>query len=39
MKQFNVGKHSGNIQLLYDFLADQEIPQGQPLVFRFGYSL
>jgi hypothetical protein len=39
MKQFNLGKHSGNLQLLYDFLAGQQIPHGQPLVFRCGYSL
>ncbi|HEV2478843.1 MAG TPA: hypothetical protein VGS79_04240 [Puia sp.] len=39
MKQFNLGKHSGNFQLLYDFLAGEQTPHGQPLVFRCGYSL
>jgi hypothetical protein len=38
-KKFNVGKHSGNLQLLYDFLAQQQIPAGQPLKFRFGFGL
>jgi hypothetical protein len=38
-KKFNVGKKQGNIQVLYDLLADREVPQGQPLLVRFGYSL
>lgn len=38
-KKLSMGKHTGNIQLLYDFLAGQEIPRGQPLKFRLGYSL
>jgi hypothetical protein len=37
-KKYNVGKRSGNIQLLYDLLSEQEVPRGQPLKLRFGYS-
>ena len=39
MKQYNVGKQSGNVQLLYDVLADTEIPRGQALKLRFGFTL
>jgi hypothetical protein len=39
MKKFNVGKRSGSIQVLYDMLAAQEMPQGQAFKVRFGYSL
>jgi hypothetical protein len=39
MKKYNVGKKSGNIQLLYDFLAAREVPQSQPLKIRFGFNL
>lgn len=39
MKKFNAGKHSGSIALLYDVLAEQEIPHGQPFVVRFGFGL
>jgi hypothetical protein len=39
MKKFNVGKRSGNVQLLYDLLAAEEVPQGQAFKVRFGYSL
>lgn len=39
MKKFKVGKHSGNVQLLYDLLATQEVPQGQALKIRFGFGL
>jgi len=31
-------KLKGNIQLLYDFLWQQQTPAGEPLVFRVGYS-
>jgi hypothetical protein len=39
MKKFNVGKRSGSVQVLYDMLAAQEVPQGQVFKIRFGYSL
>jgi hypothetical protein len=39
MKKYSVGKKSGNIQLLYDFLAARQIPQSQPLKIRFGFNL
>jgi hypothetical protein len=39
MKKYSVGKKSGNIQLLYDFLATHEVPQSQPLKIRFGFNL
>jgi len=38
-KTYKVGKRIGNIQLLYNLLYQQEIPQPQPLIFRVGYSL
>jgi len=37
-KKYKVGKKDGNTQLLYDFLADSEIPRGQAFKIRFGYS-
>jgi hypothetical protein len=37
-KKYKVGKKEGNMQLLYDFLANQEFPQGQSIKFRVGYS-
>jgi hypothetical protein len=37
-KRFNAGKHSGNIQLLYNILADQQIPHVQALTVRFGFG-
>jgi hypothetical protein len=39
MKKYNIGKKTGNIQLLYDLLAEQEVPRGQALKVRFGFSL
>jgi hypothetical protein len=39
MKKYSVGKKSGNIQLLYDFLATHEVPQSQALKIRFGFNL
>lgn len=39
MKQYKSGKHTGNVQLLFDALYQQHIPQSQPILFRMGYSL
>jgi hypothetical protein len=39
MKTYRAGRRSGNIQLLFDGLYRQHIPQSQPLVFRAGYSI
>ena len=37
-KKYRIAKNKqGNIQLLYDFLADQQLPRGQALKFRIGY--
>ncbi|GGB17633.1 hypothetical protein [Puia dinghuensis] len=39
-KKYNIGrKKEGRMQLLYDFLADRQIPRTQPLQFRVGCSL
>jgi hypothetical protein len=32
-------KMKGNVQLLWDFLSYQQIPRGQPFVFRVGYMI
>jgi hypothetical protein len=32
-------KHQGNIQLLFDFLYNQQVPRAQPLLFRVGYKM
>lgn len=38
-KKYRVSnKLKGNVQLLYDFLWKQQVPQAQALVFRVGYS-
>jgi hypothetical protein len=37
-KKFKIGKQTANIQLLYDFLATQDIPQQNPIKFRIGYT-
>ena len=37
-KKYKVGKQNGNMQLLYDFLAQYEIPRADPLKFRVGYT-
>lgn len=37
-KKYKVGKKTGNMQLLYDFFATRQVPQGQTLKFRIGYS-
>ena len=39
LKQYKAGRRTANIQLLFDMLYRQHIPQSQPVVFRFGYSL
>ncbi len=38
MKIYKAGKRSGNVQLLFDALYKQHIPQSQPVMFRMGYS-
>lgn len=38
-KKYSIGKNKqGNMQLLYDFLYKYEVPRGQALKFRLGYS-
>lgn len=37
-KKYKIGKKEGNMQLLYDFLANRQVPQGQALKFRVGYG-
>jgi hypothetical protein len=37
-KKYKIGKREGNMQLLYDFLANRQVPQGQALKFRVGWS-
>lgn len=39
MKTYKAGKRAGNVQLLFDALYRQHIPQSQPVVFRVGYTL
>jgi len=39
-KQYRVSrKVSGDVQVLYDFLYRQHLPNTQPLIFRLGYNL
>jgi len=39
-KKIGTGKKvNANVQLLYDFLYKQQVPQTQPILFRVGYSL
>jgi len=38
MKTYRAGKRTGNIQLLYDLLHAQHLPQSPALIFRAGYS-
>ena len=38
-KKYRIGKKSGEIQLLYDLLAARQVPAGEPLKFRMGWSL
>jgi len=37
-KKYKVGKKSGNLQLLWDFLSYSQVPGTQALKFRMGYS-
>jgi hypothetical protein len=38
-KKYKIGKkREGEFQLLYDFLANRQVPQGQALKFRIGYK-
>jgi hypothetical protein len=37
-KKYKIGRKDGSMQLLYDFLATREIPQGQQFKFRVGYN-
>lgn len=37
-KKYKVGKKEGNIQLLYDFLHNRQIPPSTALKFRIGYT-
>lgn len=37
-KKYRIGKKTGNLQLLWDFLSYNQVPQTQPLKFRIGYS-
>jgi hypothetical protein len=38
MKTYRAGKRTGNIQLLYDLLHAQHMPQSAAFIFRVGYS-
>lgn len=38
-KKYRVSKKfKGNVQVMYDFLHARQVPQTQPVVFRFGYN-
>jgi hypothetical protein len=37
-KKYKIGKKQSKMQLLYDFLADKQVPKGQALKFRIGWS-
>ena len=37
-RKYKVGRKEGNMQLLYDFLHDQQTPPGTALKFRIGYT-
>ena len=37
-KKYRIGKRENNLQLLYDLLANSEVPKGQPFVFRLGWG-
>lgn len=37
-KKYKVGRKEGNMQLLYDFLHNQQTPPGTALKFRLGYT-
>jgi len=38
-KKFNLRRKEGKLQLLFDVLYARETPKGQPLVYRFSFSL
>jgi hypothetical protein len=38
-KKYKIGKKSGNLQVLWDFLSYSQVPRTQPLKFRVGYVL
>lgn len=38
-KKYSIGKKKGSIQLLWDFLSYEQVPQGRALKFRVGYGL
>lgn len=37
-KKYKISKKTGNIQLLWDFLSYQQVPQTKPIKFRIGYT-
>lgn len=39
MEKYSIGKRSGNVQILYDALAQSAIPSRQAFQVRFGFSL
>jgi hypothetical protein len=39
-KRYKAGKKlNGEMKLMWDFLSYQQVPKGQPIIFRVGYSL
>lgn len=38
-KKYSIGKKKGSIQLLWDFLSYEQVPQARALKFRVGYGL
>jgi hypothetical protein len=36
-KKYKIGRKEGSLQLLYDFLANENIPKSRSLKFRMGY--
>lgn len=38
-KKYRIGKKTGNLQLLWDFVSYSQQPKPQPLKFRIGYML
>lgn len=37
-KKYKVGKRNGNLQLLYNLIAGQQVPRGQAFRFRIGFG-
>jgi hypothetical protein len=37
-KKYKIGKKTGNLQLLWDFLSYKQLPKPEPLKFRVGYT-